>query len=143
MWLLFPWHSLEAWGCMKWQQGKGVPAVLSLPGKMLLRIFPLPLQFKQWKRQAAGWLSPDCSAYPSLGEWLQPVSQALRMLVATGSGREPAHPGPVKSGRLSWSGREGWWDNWSLLWISSALLQKEEVAVTPPRDWGEMQPHGC
>ncbi|RLW07692.1 hypothetical protein DV515_00003648 [Chloebia gouldiae] len=51
--------------------------------------------FKQWKRQEAGWLSPVCSADPSLREWLQPVSQALGMLVATGSAREPAHPGPL------------------------------------------------
>lgn len=47
----------------------------------------------------------------------------------------PARSGPVKLGRLSQSGREGCQDHWSLLWFSSALLQKEEVAVTPPRDW--------
>lgn len=137
--LLFPWHQPWSLGLQEMAAGLGVPAVLSLPGKMPLWIFSL--QFEQWKSQAVEWVSPFCSAYPFLEEWLQPVSQALGMLVATSSAREPAHPRPVKSGRLSWGGREGCWDNWSLLWFYSALLQKEKIAVTPPR--GKMQPHGC
>lgn len=76
MWSLLLWHSLEAWGCMKWQQGKGVRAALSLPGKLLLRIFPLLLQFKQWKSQAAGEPSLLCLS----------ISMAVAPASVTGSG---------------------------------------------------------
>lgn len=56
VWLLFPWHSLEGWDCMKWRQGKGVGAALSLPGRCCCEYPPCPCSLSKGKaRQRRGW----------------------------------------------------------------------------------------